>query len=145
MSQLLVWIYSKITVGPSETKSGVQVTYWKEGGLESPIPPVRSMEGGSSVWLSAQTEPASEWEPSADTSWRDGRQRMKWMRHWENVYKSGQTSWPKAWLAQDLISDGGQVQMPRSRYGTGQACSNIPPQRLPRSQLFVAQEFLTQW
>lgn len=54
-----------------KTRIGVQVTYWKEGGLESPIPPVRSTEGGSSVWLSAQTEPASEWEPSADTSWRD--------------------------------------------------------------------------
>lgn len=58
---------------PLESRTDVHVTYWKEGGLESPIPPVRSMEGGSSVWLSAQTEPASEWEPSADTSWRDER------------------------------------------------------------------------
>lgn len=74
MSQPLVWIYNKITVGPLENRIGFQVTYWKEGGLESPIPPVRSMEGGSSVWLSAQTEPASEWEPSADTSWREKRQ-----------------------------------------------------------------------
>lgn len=60
--------YRKAIAGPSESRTGVQVTYWKEGGLESPIPPVRSMEGGSSVWLSAQTDPASEWEPSADTS-----------------------------------------------------------------------------
>lgn len=35
------------------------------------MPPVRSMDGGSSVWLSAQTDPASEWDPSADTSWGD--------------------------------------------------------------------------
>lgn len=145
MSQPLVWIYSKVTVGPSETRVCVQVTYWKEGGLESPIPPVRSMEGGSSVWLSAQIEPASEWEPSADTSWRNDRHRMKCSKHRKNVYKSGQMSWPRACLAQDLISDGGQQQMPRSRNGIGQACSNIPPQCLPRHLLFVAQEFLTWW
>lgn len=58
-------------MGPAGTGAGVRVTHWKEGGLESPMPPVRSMDGGSSVWLSAQTDPASEWDPSADTSWGD--------------------------------------------------------------------------
>lgn len=29
-----------------------QPTYWKEGGLESPMPPVLSRGGGSSGWLS---------------------------------------------------------------------------------------------
>lgn len=89
MCQPLVWIYSKIIVGPSETRTTVQVTYWKEGGLESPIPPVRSMEGGSSVWLSAQTEPASEWEPSADTSWIEteretAEELAKRLQEWPN-------------------------------------------------------------
>lgn len=42
--------------------------YWKEGGRESPMPPVRSSGGGSSVWQSVPWDPASEWAPSARTS-----------------------------------------------------------------------------
>lgn len=43
-------------------------THWKEGGRESPMPPVRSIGGGSSEGLSGQKEPGSGCEPSADTS-----------------------------------------------------------------------------
>lgn len=43
-------------------------TYWKDGGLESPMPWLLSWDGGRSDWLSA-TEHPSEWEPSEDTSY----------------------------------------------------------------------------
>lgn len=45
-------------------------TYWNEGGLESPIPPVLSSGGGSSVWLSVHTDIPSVWELSANTSYK---------------------------------------------------------------------------
>lgn len=67
----------------------LHVTYWKEGGLESPMPPVRSMEGGSSGWLSAQTDPPSECDPSADTSWREERKGTKRLRN-----RVGASAWP---------------------------------------------------
>lgn len=44
--------------------------YWKDGGLESPMPWLLSWDGGRSDWLSA-TEHPSEWEPSDDTSYQD--------------------------------------------------------------------------
>lgn len=43
-------------------------THWKDGGRESPMPPVRSMGGGSSDGLSAQKGAGSGCEPSADTN-----------------------------------------------------------------------------
>lgn len=48
-----------------------QCTHWKEGGRESPMPPVLSRGGGSSGWLSVHWDPPSEWELSARTSCRD--------------------------------------------------------------------------
>jgi hypothetical protein len=36
------------------------LSYWKDGGRESPMPPVRSRGGGRSVWLSVPWDPASE-------------------------------------------------------------------------------------
>ncbi len=45
------------------------ITHWKEGGLESPIPPVRSRGGSSSLWLSVHWDPPSEFVPSANTNY----------------------------------------------------------------------------
>lgn len=53
-----------------------QPTYWKEGGRESPMPPVLSRGGGSSGWLSVHWDPPSEWALSARTSW--GRENSMW-------------------------------------------------------------------
>lgn len=49
--------------------SGNQPTHWKEGGRESPMPPVLSRGGGSSGWLSVHWDPPSEWALSARTNW----------------------------------------------------------------------------
>lgn len=56
---------------------GNQATYWKEGGRESPMPPVLSRGGGSSGWLSVHWDPPSEWALSARTNWETHREREK--------------------------------------------------------------------
>lgn len=52
----------------ANTTSSKQLTYWKEGGRESPMPPVRSRGGGSSGWLSVHWDPPSECALSARTN-----------------------------------------------------------------------------
>lgn len=55
-------------------------TYWKEGGRESPMPPVLSRGGGSSGWLSVHWDPPSECALSARTSWEGAGENKALMR-----------------------------------------------------------------
>lgn len=74
-SCVLKYIYLRVCNCAYMTGSH-QPTYWKEGGRESPMPPVLSRGGGSSGWLSVHWDPPSEWALSARTSW--GRENLMW-------------------------------------------------------------------
>lgn len=54
-------------------------SYWNDGGRESPMPPVLSMGGGRSAWLSVHCEPVSEWELSARTSCQEKEENYTYL------------------------------------------------------------------
>lgn len=60
--------YCQLVIWSDHLYNTTKKTYWKDGGLESPMPWLLSWDGGRSDWLSA-TEHPSEWEPSDDTSY----------------------------------------------------------------------------